>query len=284
MCVSGVRSGAVSCERVCVSCEWASRRSSVVRREAFSFAFVIPKFSCRILNSSFSFEFVVEIFDSNFEFKFLEFSCRTCRRISNSSFSFHCSIRFLESDFEFVVEFDFSNFVSNFKFESVVEIFVSLLYLISRISLWVCCQIRLLEFRCSIRLLEFRFESFVVPFDFSKAIVKFDFSNFEFSIQVPWISNSSFRLEFVVEFVVEFRIRLFVSNLSSNLSSKLLFESRVLSLSSSSNFTTFVARRLKKSNFIAKYLADVINYSRTSAFASLSLPRELCARFSCVKY
>ena len=72
--------------------------------------------------SCFEFEFLFRvcrrIFDSNFEFKFLEFSCR----ISNSSFSFRYSIRFLESDFEFVVEFDFSNVVSNFKFECVVEI------------------------------------------------------------------------------------------------------------------------------------------------------------------
>jgi len=29
---------------------------------------------------------------------------------------------------------------------------------------------------------------------------------------------------------------------------------------------------------------DVLDYSRTIALASLSLPRELCARFSCVKY
>ena len=109
----------------------------------------ILKFSCRVSNVSFSFEFVVEIFVSNFEFKFLEFSCR----ILNSSFSFRCSIRLLESHFEFVVEFDFSNFVSNFKFEFVVEI---------------CRR----NFR------------FVAQFDFSKLIVKFDFSNFEFSIRI----------------------------------------------------------------------------------------------------
>lgn len=122
----------------------------------------IPKFSCRILNSSFSFEFVVEIFDSNFEFKFLEFSCRTCRRISNSSFSFRRSIRFLESDFEFVAEFDFSNVVSNFKFECVVEI--------SRRN-----------FRC---LALFDFSKLIVKFDFSKFVALFDFSNFEFSIRL----------------------------------------------------------------------------------------------------
>ena len=122
----------------------------------------IPKFSCRILNSSFSFEFVVEIFDSNFEFKFLEFSCRTCRRISNSSFSFRRSIRFLESDFEFVAEFDFSNVVSNFKFECVVEIsrrnfrFVAL----------------------------FDFSNFIALFDLSNFNFRFEF-RFEFRMQVP---------------------------------------------------------------------------------------------------
>ena len=96
----------------------------------------IPKFSCRISNSYFRVELVVEfririfvsllysisrisIFDSSFEFKFLEFSCRISCRISNSNVS--------------------SKFL--------VEFFVSLLYSISRISLWIRCQIRLLEFR-----------------------------------------------------------------------------------------------------------------------------------------
>ena len=111
----------------------------------------IPKFSCefriRVFVSYFEvdsrirffefsksyFEFVffasllysisrISIFDSNFEFKFLEFSCR----ISNSSFSLRCSIRLLEFRFEsFVALFDFSNFDSK----------VSLLYSTSRISL-----------------------------------------------------------------------------------------------------------------------------------------------------
>lgn len=155
MCVSGARSRVVSCECVRVSCEWASRRSSVVRREAFSFALKFSirvcvfvssfefEFSCRVLKSSLEFDFSnsrsrilksnfefvffvsslysisrISIFDSNFdssfEFKFLEFSCR----ILNSSFSFRCSIRLLE-----------------FRFEFVVEIFVSLLNSTSRISL-----------------------------------------------------------------------------------------------------------------------------------------------------
>ncbi len=134
----------------------------------------IPRFSCRVSNSSFSFEFVVENFDSNFEFKFLEFSCR----ISNSSFSCRRSIRFLEFQFSCRRSIRFLEFR---------------------------CSIRLLEFRCSIRLLEFRvldsstlnFE-FVFSrricrrnfrcldlFNFSNFVALFDFSNFEFSIQAP---------------------------------------------------------------------------------------------------
>ena len=252
MCVSGVRSRVVSCERVRVSCEWASRRSSVVRREAFSFVLCeIPKFSCRVSNSSSSFR--VEFWSrfSNSISRILEVVFWS--RISNSSFSFRCFIRLLEFQFSirisirvsnasslifrvefrirlfrFVALFDFSNF--NFRFEFVVEIFDVLLYSTSRISIRICRR----NFR------------FVAQFDFSNFVAQFDFSNFDcrfdFSSQVPWISNSSFRLEFVVEFRI--RLDLFdFSNFDSNLSSKLSFASRVLSLSSSSNFATFVARR-----------------------------------------
>ena len=312
MCVSGVRSGAVSCERVCVSCEWASRRSSVVRREAFSFVFVIPKFSCRVLNSSFSFEFVVEFSIRISSSSSLNFRVVFWSRISNSSFSFRYSIRFLESDFEFVVEFDFSNVVSNFKFECVVEIsrrnfrFVAL----------------------------FDFSNFVALFDFSNFNFRFEF-RFEFRMQVPWIwwfeivveifdvllystsrnrssnstsrkrsSNSISRISSSRLKCLEFRIRLFVSNLSSNLSSNFEFvlissTSRIVVeicvalfdfSKSHSSFEFFIELRnfrcssIKKPNFCAKLQADVANYSRTSALASLSLSRELCARFSCVKY
>ena len=185
------------------------------------------KFSCRVSNSSFSFEFVVEIFDSSFEFKFLEFSCRVLKSKFSMSCSirlleFRCSSRFLEFQFsirissssslnfrvELVVEFrirvsrfvalfDFSNLTlnsssnstsriscrisnSNVSSKFLVEIFVSLLYLISRISLWVCCRIQLLEFRCSIRFLEFR------VFDSTSRFKRLEFddssfsSNFEF--------------------------------------------------------------------------------------------------------
>lgn len=62
----------------------------------------IPRFSCRVLNSSFRVVF--------------------WSRISNSSFSFRRSIRLLEFRFEFVVEFDFSNFIALFDFsKSIVK-------------------------------------------------------------------------------------------------------------------------------------------------------------------
>ena len=183
MCVSDVRSRVVSCERVCVSCEWASRRSSVVRREAFCLRCVsceIPKFSCRVLNSSFSFEFVVEF------------------RISR-----------------FVAPFDFSNFVSNFEFEFVVEIFVALfdfsnftaLFDFSNFDFRVECRVQVpwifrVEFRIRISrfVALFDFSNFVALFDFSKSIVKFDFSirvldssalNFEFVFFVVLIYSTS---------------------------------------------------------------------------------------------
>ena len=134
----------------------------------------------------------------------------------------------------FRVEFRIRVFVSNFDF----EFFVSLLYSISRISLWSRRRIRFLEFRVEFQIrisrrnfrfvalfdfsnfnfrVEFRsrldlfdFSNFVALFDFSKSIVKFDFSKFDFSSQVPWISNSSWSirlLKFRFEFIVELSIR-----------------------------------------------------------------------------
>ena len=170
MCVSGVRSRVVSCECVCVSCEWASRRSSAVRREAFFFAL------CFVWDS--------EVFVSNFEFEFLVSLLYSISRISI--------------------------FVSNLNLSSNS---------ISRISIWICRRnfrrsIRLLEFRVFVLCFEVEFRirlfRFVALFDFSKSIVKFDFSKFDFSSQVPWISNSSWSirlLEFRFEFVVEISIR-----------------------------------------------------------------------------
>ena len=102
----------------------------------------IPKSSCRVLNSSFSFEFVVEIFVSNFEFVFFVSSLYSISRISifdsnlSSKFSmacsirlleFHCSSRFLEFrvfdssalNFEFVLIYSTSRIVV----ESFVDLF-----------------------------------------------------------------------------------------------------------------------------------------------------------------
>ena len=256
MCVSGVRSGVVSCERVCVSCEWASRRSSVVRREAFSFVL--------------RFVWDSEVFVSNFEFEFL---FRVCRR--NFRVEFRVQVPWI--------------FVSNFEF----VFFVSLLYSTSRISLWIRRRIRLLEFRvefqiricrrnlsskfsfrCSIWFLEFRFEF----------VVEFDFSNFEFSIRLldssplnlmirncRRISNSSWSIR-----LLEFRFEISIRNFDDR---------QVLELSFSKSYSSFEFL-IELFNFRRNcwFLTDVLNYSRTSAFASLSLPRELCARFSCVKY
>ena len=96
-----------------------------------------------------------EVFVSSFEFEFVvEFSIRVS---SSSSLNFR-----VESHFEFVVEFDFSNFVSNFKFEVVVEI----------------CR-RNFRFVAL-----FDFSNFVALFDFSNFVALFDFSNFEFSIRI----------------------------------------------------------------------------------------------------
>ena len=156
----------------------------------------IPKFSCRVLNSSFSFEFVVE------------FSIR----ISSSS-SLNFRVEFRIRVFRFVTLFDFSNLTlnsssnstsrmscrisnSNVSSKFLVEIFVSLLYSISRISLLYSIsrisifdsnfdssfECKFLDFSCRICRRNFRC---LALFDFSKSIVKFDFSKFDFSIQVP---------------------------------------------------------------------------------------------------
>ena len=224
----------VKCFRLrCVSCE-------------------IPKFSCRVSNSSFSFEFVVEVrirvfrFVAQFDF-------------SNFDFRFECRVQVPWI------------FVSNFEF----EFFVSSRYSISRIWFWIrrriqllefrvefqiriCrrnlsskfsfrCAIWFLEFRCSIRLLEFRLlESSALNFEFV------------FSSRICHrISNSSWSIR-----LLERRFEL---------SSKLLFASRILSLSASSNFATFVARRLKSPIF-------VLNCKLTSL---IILARSLSLRSRC---
>ena len=215
MCVSGVRSRVVSCERVCVSCEWASRRSSVVRREAFSFVL-------RSWFRSFRVEFWIRILSSILEFDF-----------SNSR------SRVLKSNFEF-------------------DFFVSLLYSISRISLlYSISRISIFDsnlsskFSCrrAFRLLEFRLlDSSALNFEFV------------FSCRVcRRISNSSWSIR-LLEFRWAFRLL------------EVRFAIRLSNLSS------------KFDNYQYYSQLTYLNYSRTIALASLSLPRELCARFSCVKY
>lgn len=172
---------------------------------------------------SFALRFVrdSEVFVSSFEFEFL---FRVCRRSSNSSFSFRCSIRFLEFRFSirvssssslnfrvefrirvfrFVALFDFSNLIlnsssnstsriscrisnSNLSSKFVVEIFVSLRYLISRISLlYSTSRISTSRVKC----LEFRIRLFVSNLS----------SNFEF-VLIYSTSRTSIRI--VVEIVV----------------------------------------------------------------------------------
>ena len=190
MCVSGVRSGAVSCERVCVSCEWASRRSSVVRREAFS---------C-VLRCAWDSEVVV----SNFECEFL---FRVCRRIFDSNFEFEFFVSLLYSTSR--------NWSSNSTSRS------SLLYSTSRNRLSNSSALN--------------FE-FVLIYSTSRICRR----------------NCCLRAEFLV----------WVRRRTSQLSLLVVW----------------------KAQFALLLSTDVLNYSRTIALASLSLPRELCARFSCVKY
>ena len=175
-------------------------------------------FECEFL-----FRICRRIFDSGFEFKLLEFSCR----ILNSPFSFRCSIRllefrcsirFLESDFEFVVEFDFSNFVSNFKFEFVVEIcrrnfrFVAL-FDFSKLEFSIRISNSSFSFRCSIRLLEIDRQIRL--------------------LEVRLLESSPLNFEFVLIYSTSrISIRIRRRNFDSKLSSKLSFASRILHLSS----------------------------------------------------
>ena len=274
--------------RACVRFVWVSF-SSFVCRSSWSFFFCSEvfdpslcfrvEFRIRVpwsFVSNFEFEFLFRvcrrIFDSSFEFKFLEFS----RRISNSSFSFRCSIRllefrcsirFLEFQFSIRISIRVSNASSLiFRVEFAVEIFDVLLYSTSRSS----------SFRFEFRIRLFRF---VALFDFSNFDALVDFSKFDFSIQVSWISNSSWSIR-----LLEFRFAISICESSFE------FVVEIVVFVSYSSFEFFIelhnfrCSSIKKLNFCAKLSSDVLNYSRTSALASLSLPRELCARFSCVKY
>ena len=177
-------------------CLWCAFWCCFVRACA---RFVWVSFSSFICRSSWSF-FVCardsEVFVSRFEFdsriRFLEFS--------KSYFEVEFRIRL----FRFVALFDFSNLDFRFEFRAQVpwifasnfefEFFVSLLYSISRIWLWIRRRIRLLEFRVEFQIRScrrnfrfvalFDFSNFVALFDFSNFVAQFDFSNFEFSIRI----------------------------------------------------------------------------------------------------
>ena len=206
-----------------------------------------------------------------------------------SSFEFEFSCRILKS----ILEFDFSNsrsriLKSNFEF----VFFVSSLYSTSRISIRICRR----NFRC---LALFDFSKLIVKFDFSNFVALFDFSNFDSNLSSKFSFRCSIRL-------LEFRCSIRLLEVRLLESSALNFEFVLISSTSRivveicvalfdfskshSSFEFFIELRnfrcssIKKPNFCAKLQADVANYSRTSASASLSLPRERCARFSCVKY
>lgn len=135
-----------------------------MRFRSFRVEFRIRIFVSNV-SSNFEFEFLVSllysisrisIFDSNFEFKCLDFSIRSCRR-----------------NFRVVALFDFSNF--NFRVECVVENFDSSFEFkflefscrISNSSFSFRCSIRLLEIDRQIRFLEFRLlESSALNFKF----------------------------------------------------------------------------------------------------------------------
>ena len=166
---------------------------------------MIPKFSCRVLNSSFSFEFVVE-----FRIRISRFVAPFDFSIFVSCFEFELVVEISRRNFRCLALFDFSNLALNSSSNSTSRI--SLLYSISRISIFdSSVEFKFLEFscrisnsnfsfRCSIRLLEFR------------------------------VFDSSSRVK-----SLEFRIRLDLfdfSNFDSKLSSKLSFASRILHLSS----------------------------------------------------
>ena len=250
----------------CVRVVWVSF-SSFVCRSSWSF-FVCVAFRARF--RSFRVEFWIRVslssLLSNFEFEFLVSLLRSISRFSCRVLNSNLSSKFL------------------------VEIFDVLLYSTSRISLWIRRRIRLLEFRCSIRLLEFRFEfaveisrrnfRFVVLFDFSNFVARFDFSNFDFSIRV--LDSSVLNFEFVFFVVLIYSTsRTLICNWWFQIcrrNCRLRAEFLVWVLNWTIQFSS------KMPIFCAKLRADVAHYSRTIALASLSLPRELCARFSCVKY
>ena len=247
--------------RACVRFVWVSFSSFVCRSSRSFFVCVAFRVRFRSFRVSFEFEFLFRVCCriSNSIFRILEVVFWS--RILNSSFSLRCSIRFLEFQFSirissssslnfrvefrirlfrFAALFDFSNFDLNLPSKFLVEIFVSSFYSTSRISLL-------------------------------DSISRISISRFEFSIQVSWISNSSFSSSWSIRL-----LELWWSSSSRIVVLEVAFFIWVL------NWTIQFSSKMPI--FCAKLRADVAHYSRTIALASLSLPRELCARFSCVKY
>ena len=184
MCVSGVRSRVVSCECVCVSCEWASRRSSVVRREAFFFALCFVRDS-EVFVSCFEFDSRIRFLEFSKSYFEVEFRIRICRRNFRRSIrllEFRCSILFLE--FQFSIRISIRILNSSFSFRRSIRL------------LEIDRRIRLLEFHCSSRFLEFRvFDSSALNFEFvliystSRIVVEsvvdlFDFSNIDSKVSL----------------------------------------------------------------------------------------------------
>lgn len=88
----------------------------------------IPKFSCRVLNSSFSFEFVVE-----FRIRISRFVAPFDFSIFVSCFEFELVVEISRRNFRCLALFDFSNLALNSSSNSTSRI--SLLYSTSRISI-----------------------------------------------------------------------------------------------------------------------------------------------------
>ena len=199
-----------------------------------------------------------------------------------------------------------------------VEIFVSLLYSTSRISIF--------RFELRVQVPWIFVSNFSSNFEFvfwSRVFVSLLYSTsrisllystsrisifrFELRVQVPWIFVSNFSSNF--EFV--FWSRVFVSLLYSTSRISLLYSTSRISIFDSSfefkflEFSCRISRR--NSRFVARfdfsnldsnlsskfwfespifycyYQLTSLIYSRTYTHTSLSLPLERCTRFSCVK-
>ena len=115
----------------------------------FEFVFFVSLLYSTSRNRSSNSTSQISIFDSNFEFKFLEFDDSTL----SSKFSLSCSIRFLEFRFEsFVALFDFSKFdFSKFDFSSQVPWISNSSWSIRLLELWWLSSSRICRRNCRFR-------------------------------------------------------------------------------------------------------------------------------------